>query len=226
MAAKNATKVIPIVMTNVGDPVGVGVVASLARPGGNVTGLAYSVGLEVFGKQLEVLKEAIPEMRLAAVLWNTANPAHGLAIRNVKAAAQSLAVRLHPLEARGPQEFDGVFADMVKERVQALLVIADTVFVQHRVRLAELSAANHLPSIHGIREDVEAGGLLHYGHNSRDQFRRAAEFVDKILNGAKPADLPVQQPTKFELVINLKTARALGLTIPPTLLARADEVIE
>jgi putative ABC transport system substrate-binding protein len=226
VAAKNATTSVPIVMTNVGDPVGLGVIASLARPGGNVIGLAYSVGLELFGKQLEVLREAIPELRRAAILSNPTNPAHALALSNVKVAAQNLGVELQLLETRGPDQFEEAFSAMAKNRAEALLAIADTVFVQNRTWLAQLSAQSRLPSMHGIRENVEAGGFIYYGHNSREQFRQAAGFVDKILKGAKPADLPVQQPTKFELVINLKTAKALGLTIPPTLFARADEVIE
>jgi putative tryptophan/tyrosine transport system substrate-binding protein len=226
VAAKNATETIPIVMINAGDPVGLGLIASLARPGGNVTGLAYSVGLELFGKQLELLKETVPKVSRVAILSNPANPAHALAIKNVKAAAQLLRVQLQLLEARGPNEFDAAFAAMAKERVGALLVMADSVFTTHRARLADLAAKNQLPSMHGIRDNVEAGGLMFYGHNSPDQWRRAATYVDKILKGAKPADLPVQQPTKFELVINLKTAKALGITIPAMMLGRADEVIE
>ncbi len=226
VAAKNATAMIPIVMINVGDPVGTGLIASLARPGGNVTGLTFSVGMEVVGKPLELLKETVPKVRRVAILSNPANPAHALAIREVKVAARSLGVELQLLEARGPEEFDGAFAAMAKERVGALLVLADSVVFLHRTRLAELAAKSRLPAAYGFRENVEAGGLMSYGIDMRDNARRAATYVDKILKGAKPADLAVEQPTKFELVINLKTAKALGLTIPQSLLLRADEVIE
>jgi putative ABC transport system substrate-binding protein len=225
-AAKNATKTIPIVMISVGDPVGLGLIASLARPGGNVTGSSYSVGLEITGKLLELLKETVPKARRVAILSNPANPAHPLAIREVSVAARSLGVQLQLLEARGPNEFDGAFAAMAKERVGALLVVADGLFILHRARLADLAARSRLPAIYGYREHVEVGGLMSYGSSTRDLYRRSATFVDKILKGAKPADLPVEQPTKFELVINLQTAKALGLTIPPSLLGRADEVIQ
>jgi len=226
VAAVQSTKLIPIVFTNVGDPVGLGLIASLAHPGRNVTGLAYSVGLEVFGKQLELLKEAISGLTRAAILGNPANPAHALSINNIKSAALSLGLQPHLLGTRDPDEFEAAFAEMVKEGASALLVVADSLFVLHRARIAELAISHRLPTMHGIRENVDVGGLLYYGHNARDQFRRSAAFVDKILKRSKPTDLPVQQPTKFELVINLKLAKALGLTIPPTLLARADEVIE
>ena len=226
VAAKNATGTIPIVMWGVGDPVGQGLIASLARPGGNVTGLSFSVGSETFGKGLELLKETVPKVRRVAVLSNPANASHALAIENVKVAARLLGVQLQLLEARGPEEFDGAFAAMAKERVAALLVPTDPVFFLHRARLADLAAKNRLPSVHSLREYVEAGGLMSYGPSLADLGRRAATFVDKILKGAKPADLPVEQPTKFELVINLKTAKALGLTIPQSLLLRTDQVIE
>jgi putative ABC transport system substrate-binding protein len=226
-AAKNATETIPIVMVPVGDPVGLGLIASLARPGGNVTGVSYSVGgLEIAGKQLELLKETLPKVRRVAVLSNPANPAHALVIRELNVAARSLGVQLQLLEARGPNEFDGAFAAMATERVGALLVVADTMFVLQRTRLADLAARSRLPAAYGWREHVEAGGLMSYGPSLRDLFRRSATFVDRILKGAKPGDLPVEQPTKFELVINLKTAKALGLTIPPSLLSRADHISE
>jgi putative ABC transport system substrate-binding protein len=225
-AAKNATETIPIVMiAGSADPVGLGFIASLARPGGNVTGLSFSVGPEIFGKQLELLKETVPKVRRVAILWNPANPGHPLAIRDVNVAARSLGVQLQLLEARGPNEFDGAFAAMATERVGALLVVADGVFFLHRTRLADLAARSRLPAAYGARESVEAGGLMSYGPSLRDLFRRSATYVDKILKGAKPADLPVEQSTKFELVINLKTAKALGLTFPQSLLVRADEVI-
>ncbi len=226
-AAKNATETIPIVMiSGSADPVGLGFIASLARPGGNVTGLSYSVGPEILGKGLELLKEIVPKVRRVAILSNPASPVQPLFIREVKVAARSLGVQLQLLEARGPNEFDGAFAAMAKERVGALLVVADSIFILHRTRLADLAARSRLPAAYGGRENVEAGGFMSYGPSVRDLFRRSATFVDKILKGAKPGDLPVEQPTKFELVINLKTAKALGLTIPPSVLIRADEVIQ
>jgi ABC-type uncharacterized transport system substrate-binding protein len=213
-------------MIGVGDPVGLGLIASLARPGGNVTGLSYSVGMGTFGKELGLLNEAVPKVRRVAILSNPANPVQPLAIRDVKVAARSLGVQLQLLEARGATEFDGAFAAMAKERVGALLAVADSMFLLHGARLADLAARSRLPAAYGYRETVEAGGLMSYGPSLPDLWRRAAGYVDKILKGAKPGDLPVEQPTKFELVINLKTAKALGLTVPPSLLARADEVIE
>ena len=226
-AAKNATATIPIVMIGAGaDPVGQGLIASLARPGGNVTGLSYGVGQEIFGKQLALLKEAVPKVRRVAVLSNPAISSLAPAIREVKVAARSLGVQLQLLEARGPEEFDGAFAAMSKERAGALLVLVDPVFSLHRTRLADLAAKSRLPAVYTNRLPVEAGGLMSYGPSFSDLWRRAAGYVDKILKGAKPADLPVEQPTKFELVINLKTAKALGLTIPPSLLVQADQIIE
>src|SRR5262245_11686874 len=203
VAAKNATDTIPIVMISVGDPVGLGLIASLARPGGNVTGLSYSVGVETTAKGLEIIKEVVPGVRTVAVLSNPGNPGHVIAIRNVQIAAVPLGLELQLLEARSPNEFDGVFAAIAKERAGALLVAADGMFFQQRARLADLAATNRLPSIFGIRENVEAGGLIYQGHDLRDQSRRASAYVDKILKGAMPADLPVEQPTKVELVINL-----------------------
>jgi putative tryptophan/tyrosine transport system substrate-binding protein len=226
LAAKNATETIPIVGISFDNPVEHGLVASLARPGGNITGLSYSVGPEIFGKDLELLRELIPEIRHVAVLSNSAGPNHALMISNVQTAARSLGVELLLLEARGPDEFDGAFAAIAKERVGALFVFGDPMFGVHRARLADLAAQNRLPTMYTNRPHVEAGGLLCYGPSFSDLWRRAASYVDKILKGAKPADLPVEQPTKFELVINLKTAKVLGLAIPPSLLARADEVIE
>ena len=226
LAARNATRSIPIVIINVGDPVGLGLVASLARPAGNVTGTAFDVGLETFGKALELLKEAIPKASHVAVLSNPANPAQALAISYVKVAAQSLGLRLLLREARGPDEFGRVFAEIAKERVDALLIVAESLFLLHRTPLADLAVKYRLPTMYGFREHVLAGGLMSYGPSLPHNSRRAATFVDKILKGAKPADLPVEQPTKFELVINLKTAKDLGLTIPVSLLARADEVIQ
>jgi len=224
-AAKNATETIPIVMIYVRDPVGTGLIASLARPGGNVTGDAGTAGMEMFAKQLELLKETVPKIRRVAILSNPANAYHQLAIREVNVAARSLGVQLQLLEARGPNEFDGAFAAMAKERVGALLVLSDAIFGSHGTRLADLAARSRLPAAYGVRDDVEAGGLMSYGPSILDSYRQAATYVDKILKGAKPADLPVEQPMKFELVLNLKTAEALGLTIPPLILFQADEVI-
>ncbi len=225
-AAKKATDTIPIVMIAAGDPVGVGLIKSLARPAGNVTGLSFSVGMETFGKGLELLKEAVPYARRVAVLSNPANPNQPLAISGISSVAKSLGVELQLLEARDDNQFGGAFETMAKERASALLVVADTIYIINRKRLVDLAAASRLPVAYGYKEHVEAGGLISYGPSLSDLWRRAAIFVDKILRGAKPADLPVEQPTKFELVINLKSAKALGLTIPPTMLARADEVIE
>jgi putative ABC transport system substrate-binding protein len=225
-AAKNATRTIPIVMMLVGDPAGLGFIASLARPGGNVTGLTFSVGMETAGKGLELLKEAVPKVRRVAVLSNPANPSQPLLLKNVKAAARSLGVQLQLLEARGPDEFDNAFAAMAKERVGALFVASEAMLNLHRVRLADLALRNKLPSMHGFREDAEAGALMSYGPSIDAMFRHAALLVDRIFKGANPSEMPVEQPTKFELVINLKTAKALGLTIPPSLLLRADQVIE
>jgi putative ABC transport system substrate-binding protein len=223
LAAKNATKTIPIVMANAGDPVGLGLIASLARPGGNITGMTQ---VDRYGKELELLKEIAPDVRRVAVLSNPANASHQPAIREVNVAARSLGVQLQLLEARGPNEFDGAFAAMSNERAGALLVLQDSVFQRHRARVAGLAAKNRLPAMYGVSEYVKAGGLISYGPNLPDVFRHSATFVDKILRGANPADLPVQQPTKFELTINLKAAKALGLTIPPAVLARADEIIQ
>ena len=225
-AARNATETIPIVMITVRDPVGTGLIASLARPGGNVTGMSGSAGLEIVAKQLELLKETVPKIRRVAILSNPANAYHQLAIREVNVAARSLGVQLQLLEARGPNEFDGAFAAMAKERVGALLVLSDAIFGSHRTRLADLAARSRLPAAFGVRDDVEAGGLMSYGPSILDSYRQAATYVDRILRGAKPAELPVERPTKFELVINMKTAKALGLTIPQSVLLRADHVIE
>jgi len=225
-AARNSTETIPIVLIAVRDPVGTGLIASLARPGGNVTGVSGYAGLEIVAKQLELLKETVPKIRRVAILSNPANAYHQLAIREVNVAARSLGVQLQLLEARGPNEFDGAFAAMAKERVGALLVLSDSMFNSHRTRLADLAARSRLPAAYGVRESVEAGGLMSYGPSFLDLYRRSAAYVDKILKGAKPADLPVDQPNEFELVINLKTAKALGLTLPPSLLRRADQIIE
>jgi putative ABC transport system substrate-binding protein len=223
--AKKATDTIPIVMIAVGDPVGLGLIESLAHPGGNLTGVSFSVGMETFGKGLELLRETVPHAHRIAILSNPANPNQPLAISGINSTAKSLGLELQLLEARDSSQFEGAFSAMAKERVSALLVVADTIFLADRNRLV-LSTESRLPVAYGYKEHVEAGGLLSYGPSLSDLWRRAAIFVDKILRGAKPADLPVEQPTKFELVVNLKAAKALGLTMPPSLLVRADEVIE
>ena len=226
LAAKRATSTIPIVMVGVGDPLGSGLVESLARPGGNVTGPS-SMLAEASGKQLALLKEAVPNASPVAVLRNPANPVwQASALRETEAAARAIGLRLQLFEARGPDELEEAFAAMTRERAGALFVPADIIFVRHAQRMAELAARHHLAAMFGFREHVEAGGLMSYAANFAIMFRRAATFVDKILKGAKPSDLPVEQPTKFELAINLTTAKALGLTIPQSLLLRADEVIQ
>lgn len=226
LAAKNATSSIPIVMIFPSDPVGMGLVASLRRPGGNITGTTATPGPEIFGKQLQILKETIPHASRVAILSNPADSASAHRVKSVEAAAQSLRIRLQRLEARGPEEFDSAFAAMARERAEALLVIGASTFMVHRTKLAELAAKGRLPAMYGYREMVEAGGLMAYAVNMTDFIGRAAVYVDKILKGAKPADLPVEQPTRFELIVNLKTAKALGLTIPQSVLARMDAVIQ
>jgi len=226
LAAKNATSSIPIVMIFPSDPVEMGLVASLRRPGGNITGTTFTPGPEIFGRQLQILKETIPRASRVAILSNPADPSFALQVREVEAAARTLHMRLQHVEARGPEQFDSAFAAMARERADALLVNGTSTFLAHRVRLAELAVKNRLPTMYSFRESVEAGGLMAYAVNMAAFVERAAVYVDKILKGAKPADLPVEQPTKFELVVNLKTAKALGLTIPRSLLARADEVIQ
>jgi len=226
LAAKNATSRIPIVMIFPNDPVEMGLVASLSRPGGNITGTTFTTSSEIFGKQLQILKEAIPRVSRVAVLRNPADPSFSRQVGELDAAARSLNVHLQHLGARGPEEFDGAFAAMARDRAEALLVIATSTFLVHRSRLAELAVKARLPTMNSFREQVEAGGLMAYAVNMADFVGHAAEYVDKILRGAKPADLPVEQPTRFELVINLKTAKSLGITIARAVLLRADEVIE
>jgi len=225
LAAKNATGTIPIVMISVTDPVGIGLVGSLARPGGNVTGGSFSVGIGIIGKQLQLLKEAFPRASSVAILVNPTNPGHAFVLDELKAAAKSLGLSLQLLEAATPDEFGNAFAVMAKDRVDALLVVADAMFQANRTRLTELAAKNRLPTVYTFREYVDGGGLMSYGPNLVSQYRQAAVYVDKILKGAKPGDLSVEQPSKFELVINLKTTKALGITIPQSLLVHADEVI-
>ncbi len=225
VAAKRATRTIPIVMAGSVDPVGSGLVASLAQPGGNVTGLSLNApGLA--GKQLQLLKEIVPRVSRVAVLWNPTNRAGHALLGEAKVAARSLGVRLQVLEARGPDGFPGAFAAMASERAGALLVFSDGMLLLHRTRIADSAAKSRLPAMYGRREFVDAGGLMSYAPSLGDNLRRAATYVDKILKGAKPADLPVEQPAKFEMVLNLKTAKALGLIIPPSMLVQADQVIE
>jgi ABC-type uncharacterized transport system substrate-binding protein len=228
LAAKQATRTLPIVFAGPGDPVTSGLVTSLARPGGNVTGLS-SFAPELVGKCLEQLKQAVPGVSRVAALWQPGGLGERTdkdVLKEAEAAARALGVRLQFVEARGPENFDRAFSDMTRARSRALTVLPSNMFITERRRLVDLAAKNRLPAVYGLREFVDAGGLMSYGANPADSFRRAATYVDKILKGAKPADLPVEQPTKFELVINLKTANALGLTIPPSLLVRADEVIQ
>ncbi len=225
LAAKRVTTTIPIVMANAGDPLGSGLVSSLARPGGNVTGLSLMVP-DIGGKRLELLKDVLPRMSSVAVLWNVANPYPALVFRETESAARTFGIEVQSLEVRGPGDFDGVFENARLQHPEALITVEDPLTVNYRKQIVDFAATNRLPAIHGVREFVEAGGLMAYGASLSDLLRRAAGYVDKIFKGAKPADLPVQQPTKFEFVINLKAAKALGLTIPPSLLARADEVIE
>jgi putative ABC transport system substrate-binding protein len=224
LAAMHATQTIPIVMTTAIDPVGAGLVASLARPGGNVTGGAILYP-ELSTKRLELLKDVAPGLAHVVVLWNAANPANASVWHATQAAARALALRLHSQDVRGPQDLEGALAFTAQARPDALLVLDDALLGMYRRQIAEFATQQHLPSVFASRESVVAGGLMSYGPSLPDLFRRAATYVDKILKGAKPADLPMEQPTKFELVINLKTAQALGLTIPSTLLFQADEVI-
>ena len=224
LAAKRATSTIPIVMTSAGDPIGSGLVASLARPGGNITGLSF-FGPELDGKRLEVLKEVVPKLARVAVLRNPDNPASAFQVREARTAARVLRMQVQVLGVRSPDDLDSAFAAMTREHADALLVLADWSFELHRTQLVKLAAKSRLPTMFGSRGYAEAGGLMAYGPNPADMFRRAATYIDKILKGANPADLPVEQPTKFELVVNLKTAKALGLKIPQSVLVRADEVI-
>jgi putative tryptophan/tyrosine transport system substrate-binding protein len=225
LAAKKATRTIPIVMIGVSDPVGSGLVVSLARPGSNITGNS-SMTAEVVGKQIELLKETFPKISRVVALWNPANPVfQAIQRKEAEVAARALGVQLHILEARVPDEIDRAFTAMATEHMKALLLLNDPIFFAQRKRLAELSVKHRVASVSGTLEYAEAGGLMAYGPSFRDMYARAAAYVDRILKGTKPAELPVEQPTKFELVINLKTAKQIGLTIPPNVLARADRVI-
>jgi len=225
LAARSATSTIPIVFVTAADPVGQGIVAGIARPGGNVTGFSL-LAPEIVARQLQILKEAVPTVSRVAVLSNPANSYTARLVKETEVAARSLRVRVYPLALRGAAALDGAFSTIIKERLGALFVLFDPVLLGHRARITEFANKNRLPAMYPHKEYAEAGGLIAYGADLRDNFRRAATYVDKILKGTKPGDLPVEQPTKFELVINLKTAKALGLTIPPSLLQRADQVIE
>jgi putative ABC transport system substrate-binding protein len=224
-AAKRATSTIPIVFASHADPIGSSHVASLARPGGNLTGFTVMMS-DTAAKSLELFKEVLPGLSRVAVIWDPATPSHGPGLKAVEVMSQALGVRLQTVAVRSATEFDGAFSAIVQEHAGGVVVLSTPLFIGAAVRLAELAITHKLPTMFGPRENVEAGGLLSYGPDRADLYRRAAGYVDKILKGSKPADLPVQQPTKFEFVINLKTAKALGLEVPPTLLARADEVIE
>ena len=224
-AAQQATRNIPIVMVAVVDPVASRFVASLARPGGNITGLSL-MSAELSGKRLALLKEVVPGVSRVAILWNPTNPSNVLQLGATKAAAQALGVQLQPLEVRGPQDLESAFQAATRARAGALIALDDPLIIAHRTRIVALAAKNRLPAMYGLTGYAKTGGLITYGPNIPDLYQQAAVFVGKILKGAKPADLPVEQPTKFELVINLKTARALGLKIPDSILVQADEVIQ
>jgi putative ABC transport system substrate-binding protein len=225
LAVKHANTSIPLVMVAVGDPVGTGLVASLARPGGNATGLS-SIAPDLEGKRLELLREVDPAVARVALFWNPVNPFHAISLQHARDAAAVLHIALHEVAVRKAEELDAGFSDVEKQRPDALLVLADRVFLHNRARMMGFAAQHRLPGVYPYRELVEAGGLMSFGPNYPDMHRRAAAYVDKILKGAKPADLPVEQPTKFEFIFNLKAAKALGLRVSPLLLARADEVIE
>jgi putative ABC transport system substrate-binding protein len=225
LAAKRATSTIPIVMTSAGDPLGSGLVTSLAQPGGNVTGLSL-MAPDLAGKRLELLKDVFPKVSRVGILWNATNPYSALVFKETQSAAPVLGIQLQSIEVRTPDDFDSALPAATRQHVDALITVEDPLTVNYRKRVADFAASNRLPAIYGLREFVDAGGLMAYGAHLVDLYRTAAGYVDKILKGAKPADLPVQQPTKFELVINMQAAKMLGLDVPPQVLARADEVIE
>jgi putative ABC transport system substrate-binding protein len=224
-AAKRVTSTIPIVFMSHADPLRTGHVASLARPGGNVTGLSIMM-TDTNVKGLELFKEAVPAISRVAVIWNPATPSHGPGLKAIELAGPSLGLRILPVPVRAATEYESAFSTMVRERADGVLVLSTPLFIAGARRLAELALAHKLPSLFGPKHHVEAGGLMSYSPDRPDLYRRAATFVDKILKGARPADLPVEQPTKFELVINVKTAKALGFTITPSVLARADQVMQ
>jgi len=225
LAAKNATQTIPVVMLAVGDPVGSGLVDSLARPGGNLTGLSL-MNPELHGKRLQLLKEVVPKVSRVAVLTNPGNPIHATFWNETQAAARRLRVQLQRLEVRGPEDFEGAFAKASRGRAGALLAFDDPLTIGHPTQIVALAAKSRISAMYGFREFPDAGGLISYGTNALNHYRHTATYVDKILKGAKPADLPVEQPTRFELVINMKTAKALGIKFPQSILIRADQVIQ
>jgi putative ABC transport system substrate-binding protein len=224
-AAKNVTQKLPIVMAFSGDAVGLGFVSSLARPGGNITGLT-NLALELGGKRLELLKEVVPRINRVATLFDPEGPAPVLAFKEAQAAAQSLGLKLQSMEVRVPTDLDSAFRAAAKERADALMTLPGAFPSFHRKRIVELAAKSRLPGVYPEIHFADVGGLMSYGSDRSEEFRRAAHYVDKILKGANPAELPVEQPTKFELVINLKAAKQIGLTIPPSVLARADKIIK
>jgi ABC-type uncharacterized transport system substrate-binding protein len=223
-AAKNATKTIPIVMGFSGDAVRLGIVASLARPGGNVTGMT-SIGADLYGKRLELLKEVVPKLSRVAFLWSSSNPDAENNVKQTEAVARFLRLEIQPLEVKGTDDIEGAFRAATKKRAQALTLAASGLFGVHRKRIVELAEKNRLPAVYPTERFVDVGALMVYAEDRLEQFRRAADYVDKILKGTKPADLPVEQPKKFRFTINLKAATQIGLTIPPEVLARADKVI-
>jgi putative ABC transport system substrate-binding protein len=225
LAAKNATKTIPIVFLTTGDPVAAGLVDSLARPGGNITGLTL-VGTELAGKRLELLKETIPRLSRVAVLWNPGDPATVQSWEKSQLAARELGLQLHSMEIRNAKDIEGSFKEAIKARVAALAVTQSALVTSNQKQLVDLATKHRLPAIYSRADFVESGGLMSYGPDRAEPYRRVASMIDKILKGTRPADLPVEQPTKFELVINLKTAKALGLTIPPVVMMRAEKVIK
>ena len=224
-AARQATETIPIVMIAVGDPVGTGLVASLGRPGGNVTGVS-NLAVDLSGKLLDLLREIAPTAGAIAVLLDPTNPVHPVYWREIQRGAEKAGVRLQPVEARKPEELDHAFTVIARLNPGGLVVLPDPLYLIHRARIADLAARHRLPAIYPARDYTEAGGLISYGPYTPELYRRAAAYVDKILKGAKPADLPVEQPAKFELVVNLKTARAIGVAIPQTVLLRATEIVQ
>ena len=224
-AAKQATTTIPIVMGAIADPIGTGIVTNLARPGENITGLS-SIATDIEGKRLELLRELIPHASRIATLWNPSNPVSTLILKQTRVAADALRIELVPVGVRAASELEAAFAVIARHRPDGLTVQTEVLLLDQKARILDFVTKSRLPAAYGYREFVDAGGLMFYGPSWLDLFRRAAAYVDKILKGAKPADLPIEQPSKFQLVINLKTAKALGFEVPPALLARADEVIE
>jgi putative tryptophan/tyrosine transport system substrate-binding protein len=225
LAIKKATMSVPVVMIAVGDPIGSGLVPSLADPGGNLTGLS-SIAPDLEGKRLELLREIVPKLSHVGMFINSGNPFHTASLQKARTAAETVRIMLQVLDVRTSEDLDGAFAAIIKERPEALLILADRVFLHNRARIMDFATQQRLPNVNAYHELVEAGGLMSFGPSYEEMHRRAAAYVDKILKGAKPADLPIEQPTKFTLVVNLKSAKAIGVNMPPALLARADEVIE